>query len=372
MALNRLRNKLESRKGFTLVEMVVTLAIVVLVTLVVGTGMAFAATEFARSMELSEAKVLQSTLSNTIGNELTATNAIHSASKTVTGSVGGKDHTVYTLGTYFSKSFGDNCELEPMKDGAPASYGQIYQVDSEGGGKQPLLSNSTYTRGLQASVSVEYADGPNEPVNGRFSVTIGIYNERGDLLIEDTVFDFIPYSKPDIDGEGGGGGGGHSGGGSSSSSSSGGSESSSSSSGGESSSSSSSSGAVDPNAPQPGDDVADQYSMRDAYGGWWQPPADYNAWFEVTSQDGKTILIAYPVQGWLQDKPRQSNAVEMVYYNGHFYVPMKRYPDGYTEAYRWFNSEGTEFNTSDFTDGQPHSYPGMEGGIVGLVWQLVE
>ena len=363
MALNRLRNKLESRKGFTLVEMVVTLAIVVLVTLVVGTGMAFAATEFARSMELSEAKVLQSTLSNTIGNELTATNAIHSASKTVTGSVGGKDHTVYTLGTYFSKSFGDNCELEPMKDGAPASYGQIYQVDSEGGGKQPLLSNSTYTRGLQASVSVEYADGPNEPVNGRFSVTIGIYNERGDLLIEDTVFDFIPYSKPDIDGEGGGGGGGHSGGGSSSSSSSGSSE---------SSSSSSSSGAVDPDAPQPGDDVTEQWELRDDFGGWYMPDPDNNGWYEATSQDGKTFLIAHPVKGWEQGRPKFNNVVEMVYYDGHYYVPMKLYQWGDPQVYMWFTSEGTDFNTSDFTDGQAHSYSGMDAGIIGVIWQQVQ
>ena len=328
MALNRLRNKLESRKGFTLVEMVVTLAIVVLVTLVVGTGMAFAATEFARSMELSEAKVLQSTLSNTIGNELTATNAIHSASKTVTGSVGGKDHTVYTLGTYFSKSFGDNCELEPMKDGAPASYGQIYQVDSEGGGKQPLLSNSTYTRGLQASVSVEYADGPNEPVNGRFSVTIGIYNERGDLLIEDTVFDFIPYSKPDIDGEGGGGGGGHSGGGSSSSSSSGGSE---------SSSSSSSSGDAGPTDGTPADATETSYStvLTNWAGFTWQTMTDAN---------GVPFKAAV-----------NYDQIGLIYYQGKYYKPIQENGQDSTDYFR-SESWATPFVVSHLGDGNFYNH----------------
>ena len=349
MALNRLRSKLKGCRGFTLVEMIATLAIVVLVTMVVGTGMAFAATEFARSMELSEAKVLQSTLSNAIGNELTATQEIHSATKTVTETVGGKDHTVYELGSYFSKSFGDNCELKAMKDGAPASYGQIYQVNSEDGDKRPLLSSSTYTRGLQASVSVKYADGLKEPVHGRFSVTLGIYNDKGDLIIEDTVFDFVPYSKPDIDGESGHSGGGGSG-------------------GGESGGSSSSSSAVDPNAPLPGDDVTDQWTMRQ---GWWHNQPDYNGWFEVTSQDGKTFLIAHPVRGWEPGRPRDNNVVELVYYNGHYYAPLKRYQYGGDQDYTWFHSEGTDFNTSDFTDGQPHSYSGMDAGIIGVVWQQV-
>lgn len=339
MALNRLRNKLQSCKGFTLVEMVATLAIVVLVTMVVGTGMAFAATEFARSMELSEAKVLQSTLCNAIGNELTATQEIHSASKTVTGTVEGKDHTVYELGTYFSKSFGGNCELKAIKDGAPASYGQIYQVNSENeSDKQLLLSSSTYTRDLQASVSIEYADGPNEPENGRFSVTIGIYSERGDLLIEDTVFDFIPYSKPAVDGEGGGGsGGGHSGGGSSGSSSSGG------------SSSGGGSGNIEPTAGTPVDTTETSYStvLTNWSGFTWRTMADAS---------GTQFMAA--VQG--------DGQIGLINYSGKYYKPIQQ---GGSDSTDFFRSESwaTPFVVSHLGDGHfyNHGYGDRQWVAVG-------
>lgn len=130
-------------------------------------------------------------------------------------------------------------------------------------------------------------------------------------------------------------------------------------------------GGGDDDAPQVGDAVSgQQFAMRDSYGGWYQNDPDNNGWFEVTGQDGKKFLIAYPVQGWSSGRPRQTDVVELVYYNGHYYIPVKHYQ--YWDDYMWFNSEGTDFKTSDFTDGQLHSYRGMPSNCLGIVWWQVD
>ena len=125
------------------------------------------------------------------------------------------------------------------------------------------------------------------------------------------------------------------------------------------------------NPPQAGDAVTEQqFAMRDSYGSWYHKdnPND-NGWFEVTGQDGKKFLIAYPVQSWLPSRPRQIDVVELVYYNGHYYIPVMRYQ--YYDNYTWFYSEGTDFKTSDFTDGQLHSYRGLPANCLGIVWLQV-
>ena len=95
----RLRNKLRSNRGFTLVEMISTLAIVVLITMLVAVGVSLATRTYSQSVELSEAKVLHSTLSSVISNELAQTSTIKPDPKTPVD--GG-----YRLGKFFSRNYG--------------------------------------------------------------------------------------------------------------------------------------------------------------------------------------------------------------------------------------------------------------------------
>lgn len=68
--MKRLKRKLASRRGVTLSEMLVTVAILGLVTLAVSVGISSALRVYNQSVALSDAQTLSSTLSQAIMDEL--------------------------------------------------------------------------------------------------------------------------------------------------------------------------------------------------------------------------------------------------------------------------------------------------------------
>lgn len=188
----RLRNKLRSNRGFTLVEMISTLAIVVLITMLVAVGVSLATRTYSQSVELSEAKVLHSTLSSVISNELAQTSTIKPDPKTPVD--GG-----YKLGKFFSRNYGvedDLCSFRVISSDGK-DYGEIALGSSTT--QNRLLSSGAYTNGTGAKVSaVYYEDGAKSGEPAHFEVTLDVYNKDGDKLVSST-FDVVPYNSVNVD-----------------------------------------------------------------------------------------------------------------------------------------------------------------------------
>ena len=188
----RLRNKLRSNRGFTLVEMISTLAIVVLITMLVAVGVSLATRTYSQSVELSEAKVLHSTLSSVISNELAQTSTIKPDPKTPVD--GG-----YKLGKFFSRNYGvedDLCSFRVISSDGK-DYGEIALGSSTT--QNRLLSSGAYTNGTGAKVSaVYYGAGAKSGEPAHFEVTLVVYSKDGEELVSNT-FDVVPYNSVNVD-----------------------------------------------------------------------------------------------------------------------------------------------------------------------------
>ena len=189
----RLRNKLRACGGFTLVEMLSTLAIVVLITMLVAVGVSLATRTYSQSIELSEAKVLHSTLSEVISNELAQTGTIEAAG----ASADGKG---YKLGKFFSRNYGvkdDLCAfqvLDPETGKVMASGGKGQLALGSGTVQNRLLSSAAYTNGTTATIGVNYYEAKETPaVPAHFEVTLNVYSKDGNELVSNT-FDVVPYN----------------------------------------------------------------------------------------------------------------------------------------------------------------------------------
>ena len=94
--------KLKDKKGLTLVEMLCTVAILVLVSMVMVLGVQLGVRSYAKSVSYSEAQVLCSTLTTTISDELRYSGTLKvNGSGSVTGffsqQFGSGDYTAFTV-----------------------------------------------------------------------------------------------------------------------------------------------------------------------------------------------------------------------------------------------------------------------------------
>ncbi len=142
--------KLRCKKGITLTEMLCVLLVLTLIGVTLVTGVQFAVEAFTQSVARSEAKILCSTLSAAIKDELR-----------YAGSVSGTGGNF----TYFSNS---------------SSGGGSYFTDTDGIVKivngentvRDLVSKSAYTYGAKAALTVTYNNTTNT-----FTVKLDIYNK---------------------------------------------------------------------------------------------------------------------------------------------------------------------------------------------------
>lgn len=137
MSWKKMRKKLASKKGFTMTELLITMAILALIGVSVGVGITTAGRAYTDITASSEASVLCSTLSTELADELRFAEHV---------SVTPENGLTFT-----SRRYGPNVKVE-------SSGGRVTI-----GGHQ-ILSEGAYT-GLNAAAGVTY-------VNGVFEVTV--------------------------------------------------------------------------------------------------------------------------------------------------------------------------------------------------------
>ena len=151
--------KCNDRRGFTLVEMLCVIVVVLLVSAAMVTGVSLAVRSYAKSVSFSEAQVLCSTLKTTMSDELR-----YSGTMQVEDGVVG----------FFSQKYG----------GEDAYAG--FTTDEKGQvllGGHKLLPSKAYPYGIRASVEVSY----DEPTQ-MFDVTITIKNRTQQDVLAKTEF----------------------------------------------------------------------------------------------------------------------------------------------------------------------------------------
>lgn len=158
-----MKGKLCSSGGYTVLESLAAMIIVVILLSAIATGTAVSVTVYKQSTSLSEGEVLSSTLFEAISDELRFASNI-----TVVG--GGDDH----LNTFTSVNYG-------LGAGFSNEAGRIKIADSN------LLSEPTYT-GLDATADITYA-------SGVFDVAVVVTDpNRGDAECSRAEFNITPLN----------------------------------------------------------------------------------------------------------------------------------------------------------------------------------
>lgn len=197
----RLRKRLKSlaqTRGYTLAEALVTVMLVAVVTAAMSTGIAFASREMTRSMELSEAVVLQSTLKNVITNELSVTSE-------ATVADGEQVDGTHALVDFFSVNYGDAegassfAVVDDAGNASAAANGSGQLAIVSGTKVKKLISGASYTNGLSASLDVGYCEtAASASGESYFKAKLTIRNRQGATVVEDT-FDALPHNRESLE-----------------------------------------------------------------------------------------------------------------------------------------------------------------------------
>ena len=157
------------RGGFTLVEMLCVIVVLLLVAALMTTGVQLAVRAFGRSVSLSEAQTLCATLKTCVSDELRYAGTIYyDADGKVTG--------------FFSQNQGDD-----------AAAG--FTADADGhillGGKK-ILPNKAYPYGARAAVTIDSYDTQTRI----FHVTICIRDAADSTVLAETAFEVRQLNAP--------------------------------------------------------------------------------------------------------------------------------------------------------------------------------
>ncbi len=203
-----LRKKLGDSRGFSFTELLATLLIVAMAAEAVGMGIQAAIRQYNKSMTLSEAKILASTLTSVIQSELGSTGTARLSDDPV--EVDGK--TVWKLAEFFSHGYANEQEgtyftavtvnsegMRPATDGDGDGYGEILLGKIRGDDTvvgNLLVSSSTYSRyKLKAKVDVtcdvDDNDDPQEIT--AFHVSLVVHSSLGGETVR-TAFDVLPLN----------------------------------------------------------------------------------------------------------------------------------------------------------------------------------
>lgn len=158
------------KQGFTLIEMLCAILVLLLVSALMVTGVQLGYRSFRKSVSFSEAQLLCSTLENSISDELRYAGTLK---KDADGKVTG----------FFSQNYGEAAFAGFSSD----AKGQILL-----GGKK-LLPVKAYPYGLRASVSI---DGYDESAR-IFHVTLTITDSSGSNTLASEKFDVHQLNEPD-------------------------------------------------------------------------------------------------------------------------------------------------------------------------------
>ena len=137
--------------GYTLVEVLCAVIVVILISGMIVTGITFGAQNYGKNLTISEARTLYCTLSSIVADELRFAGTVETdASGFVTD--------------FFTQSYG-------------STDGSVFETDENGRivlAGHRILSNSAYTRGAKAAVVVKY-----DSDTGIFNADITISGKSG-------------------------------------------------------------------------------------------------------------------------------------------------------------------------------------------------
>lgn len=165
------KQKFRSQKGFTLVEMLCTIIVLLLVSALMVTGIRLAAKTLRKSVMDSESYMLCTTLRTLVSDELRYCGTID----TTDADTGVK---------FFSQNYGENCYFSVNDDG------HVVLVDSDGESNKILTSNS-YPYGMMATVAINKYDSTTRI----FNVTVTVTDSDGGELSSST-FDAKQLNEP--------------------------------------------------------------------------------------------------------------------------------------------------------------------------------
>ncbi len=154
--------KLSDKKGMTLSETLIAVAVLVLISAAILLVLNAGVNTYAKSVTFSESQVLCSTLSSIIADELRYAGTVVTDSK--------KNVT-----SFFSYNYGNSQTA--------------FKTDEDGQltlGDEKLLSDAAYVKGTRATVSVKYTD-------GIFRVALKILNGKGETIASND-FEVIPLN----------------------------------------------------------------------------------------------------------------------------------------------------------------------------------
>lgn len=162
--MKRSMKKLRSRRGVSLTEVLAAVLILSLVTLGVAVGVNSAMSAYRRSVTLSDAQTLSSTLATALMDELRFARNVDAGA-----------------GTFTSSSFGEGASVGTDAAGQPGHV-------TVGG--QLLVGKGAYAGHLKATADVLY-----DPGSGTFSVTLKIYDGTGSTAIRTERFSVVNLQK---------------------------------------------------------------------------------------------------------------------------------------------------------------------------------
>lgn len=141
--------KLRSRRGMTLTEMLIALAIFALLTAALAVGTTAAWKVYRNAVVASEARALQSTLTQSLTNELRYAGNIKTEEATPGGETPGGETPVRKV-SFDSETFGVKVSVISSEDGRIRIGTEEKMYD--------LLPEKAYTKGLKAAAAVSYAE----------------------------------------------------------------------------------------------------------------------------------------------------------------------------------------------------------------------
>ena len=177
-AMTDARAKLKSRAGTSLAEMLFCVFLLLLVSAGMTAGIALAAGQYRDQRELSNAKLLYSTLSDAVTAELRYTGTVVVADPNA-------DTT--PLLEFYSRSYSRQDGLSAFAavddDGYSTTYGYLMLGDRSTGVSSvfdglALISRASYADGLLAGIDVVC-----HPAAGSFTVTLTVGSSAGDTLV---------------------------------------------------------------------------------------------------------------------------------------------------------------------------------------------
>lgn len=159
--MSRIHQKLRSRRGMTLTELLAALLILSLVTVGVAAGVGASLRIYRQATEASDAQMLASTLSTALMDELRYARDIQDS------------------GSFTSDTFGENSSVE-------AAYGRVKV------GGQDLLTDAAYAGLRVGTADVTYA-------GGTFHVELTILGKTEDQEIRAVSFEVRALNAEDSD-----------------------------------------------------------------------------------------------------------------------------------------------------------------------------